>query len=60
MSDLRDYFKARTHNVLAVGRMVAVDTIIKELTALLNAELDFGQFCRVIGGARFETSDRSR
>ena len=24
------------------------------------AELDFGQFCWVIGGARFETSDRSR
>jgi hypothetical protein len=23
-------------------------------------ELDFGQFCWVIGGARFETSDRSR
>ena len=25
-----------------------------------SPHLDFGQFCRVIGGARFETSDRSR
>ena len=55
-SVIADYIAFRQ----SIGQTFRRRYLLFAFNCAVGAELDFGQFCWVIGGARFETSDRSR